>query len=142
MSVEGNKAVVCHFVEEAQCRGNLGVLDEISASDYVDHSGLAPSPGLEGTRQFFTALWAALPDLTATIHDQVAEGDKVVTRKTLTGTHKGVFMGAPATGRRISIGVIDIFRLADEKIVEHWAAIDRLELMQQLGLAPAPGQGG
>ncbi len=71
----------------------------------------------------------------------IAEGDKVVIRQTWSGTHKGEFMGIPATGRRVSIAVIDIIRVADGRFVEHWGQLDLMGMMQQLGAIPAPGQG-
>ena len=137
MSVTDIKLLVRRFVEEAQSRGNLDILEEALASDFVNHS--APPgvpPTREGTRQLFAAMRSAFPDLTATIHDQIAEGDKVVTRKTLTGIHRGPFFGIPPTGRRVSFGVIDIVRVVDGRIVEHWNEVDQLGLLRQLGAIP------
>jgi predicted ester cyclase len=74
-----------------------------------------------------------------TVEDIVAEGDKVVTRGTFSGTHKGEFMGINPTGKRISVGVIEILRIADGKMVEHWNLVDSLGMMQQLGVVPPPG---
>ena len=70
------------------------------------------------------------------------DGDKVIARARFSGTHQGEFMGIPATGKRVSFGVIDIVRYADGKVVEHWGQMDNLGLMQQLGVVPAPGEGG
>lgn len=142
MSTEANKALIRRFVEEVQGKGNLAVIDEIFARDYADHGfGNAEVSDLEAAKKFLGMAVAAFPDMTVTIHDQVAEGDKVVTRKTLTGTHQGAFMGVPATGRRVSMYVIDIFRVVNGKIVEHWASMDRLDIMQQIGVIPPPAQG-
>ncbi len=85
---------------------------------------------------------SAFPDLKAVIHDQVAEGDKVVTYKTFHGTHKGEFREIPPTGKKISVDVIDIFRIANGKMVEHWTVIDWMGLMQQLGVVSPPRQTG
>ena len=74
--------------------------------------------------------------------DVVAEGDRVVIRKTFRGTQTGEFMGMPPTGKSISVGVIDIFRIAGGKIVEHWGLADMMGMMQQLGAMPAPGASG
>ena len=82
----------------------------------------------------FSMFFAALPDLQAIIHDQVADGDKVVTRKTLRGTHLGPWMGIPPTGKVIDIEVIDILAVRDGKITDHWNLVDRLGLMQQMGV--------
>jgi predicted ester cyclase len=83
----------------------------------------------------------AFPDFKATIDDIVAESDKVVIRMTWSGTHKGEFMGIPATGKRVSFGVIDIMRIAGGKLVEHWGQTDTMGMMQQLGAIPAPVEG-
>jgi predicted ester cyclase len=86
-------------------------------------------------RQQFDAFRAAFPDFRATIHDQIAEGDKVVTRKVFHGTHHGELMGVAPTGRPVEIEVIDIVRVKNGRIVEHWNVVDRLGLLQQLGVA-------
>ena len=85
-------------------------------------------------------LRSGIPDFKATIDDVVAEGDRVVIRMTFRGTQTGEFMGMPPTGKSISVGVIDIFRIAGGKIVEHWGQMDSMGMMQQLGAIPAPGQ--
>ena len=139
MSGEDNKAVVRRFVEEVQVKGNLAVIDELFSADYIDHSGLAGSEDLEATKRFFQMFAGAFADQAVTIDDQIAEGDKVVTRKVLHGTHVGSFMGIPPTGKRLTVQVIDIFRVSEGKIAEHWAITDRFGMMQQLGMMPAPG---
>ncbi len=143
MSVEENKALVRRFVEEVQNRGDLAVLGELCAPDFVNHS--AP-PGVPPTREGLVQLTAvfrpAFPDGRMAIEDMLAERDKVVTRKTFRGTHQGDLMGLPPTGRRVEIGLIDIVRLEDGRVVEHWNAVDNLGLLQQLGAIPAPGAGG
>ena len=144
MSVEQNKELVRQMVEEMFNQGNLSRADEFLAPDFVEHEELPPGipPGREGVKQLTTTLRSAFPDLSATIDDVVAEGDKVVIRQTWSGTHKGEFMGVPPTGRRVSIGVIDIIRVDGGKFVEHWGQMDSMSMMQQLGAIPAPGQGG
>lgn len=82
---------------------------------------------------------AAFPDLHVTVEDMVAEGDKVVARVTMSGTHKGEFMGIAPTGKQITVGIIEILRIAGGKVVEHWNVVDSLGMMQQLGAVPAPG---
>jgi steroid delta-isomerase-like uncharacterized protein len=138
MSAEQNKDIVRRFVEEAQTRHNLAAIDEYMSPNFVDHSvppGLPPGP--EGVKMQFTMFITALPDLQAIIHDQVADEDKVVTRKTLRGTHQGDLMGIPPTGKTVDIEVIDILRVKDGKITDHWNNVDRLGLMQQLGVISA-----
>jgi steroid delta-isomerase-like uncharacterized protein len=138
---EENKAVVRRWVEEGQNQHRLEVMDEIFAPHIVNHDapGGLPSPeGVEGIRQFFGMIFAAFPDFHAMIHDQVAEEDKVVTRKTVSGTHQGDFMGIPPTGKHMEVPVIDIFRVVDGKCTDHWSVVDQLGMMQQLGLVPPP----
>ena len=143
MSAE-NKAVVRRFVEEVQNNHDIDAVDELFSPDMVNHTPM-PVPGIENTnegfKQFFSAMLAAFPDAHFTIHDQVAEGDTVVTRKTFHGTNEGEFMGMPATGRQVSMDIIDIWRVADGRLTEHWGVLDQLGTMQQLGVIPAPGQG-
>jgi steroid delta-isomerase-like uncharacterized protein len=135
MSAAENVVLVRRFVDEAQTQHNLAAIDEFMAVDFVDHS--AP-PGLpcdrEGVKMQFSMFFAALPDLQAIIHDQVADSDKVVTRKTLRGTHLGPWMGIPPTGKVLNIEVIDVLRVRDGKITDHWNLVDRLGLMQQMGV--------
>lgn len=102
------------------------VFNELVASDFVNHTAPPGAPkGPDGFAAFFTdTLRPALPDLTVELHDQIAEGDKVVTRKTISGTHKGVFLGVPPTGRRIAIRVTDIVRLRNGQYAEHWGNAD------------------
>ena len=144
MSVEQNKELVRQMVEQMFNRGNLSRAEEFLAPDFVEHEELPPGipPGRDGVKQLTATLRSAFPDLQATIDDIVAEGDKVVIRQTWSGTHKGAFMGVPPTGRRVSIGVIDIIRVDGGKFVEHWGQMDSMSMMQQLGAIPAPGQGG
>jgi predicted ester cyclase len=81
----------------------------------------------------------AFPDSYFNVEDMIAEGEKVVTRKTFHGTHEGELMGIPPTGRRVSMGLIDIVRIADGRVMEHWSVGDNLGMMQQLGIIPQPG---
>ena len=144
MSIEQNKALFRRMLEEALNQGNISLIDELVAPDFVEHEEVPPGApaGREGVKMMFTMLRGAFPDLKATVDDVIAEGDKVVVRSTWSGTHKGEFMGIPPTGKRVSFGVIDIVRYADGKMVEHWGQMDNLGMLQQLGVAPAPGEGG
>ncbi|MFQ5674713.1 MAG: ester cyclase [bacterium] len=145
MSVEENKAIVRRFVEEVQSQHDLDIVGELMDTNMIDHyydaQGLQqPKNAVEGFKKFFSGMLAAFPDIKAVIHKQVAEGDNVVTHKTLHGTHKGEFRGIPPTGKKVSVDVIDIFRIADGKMVEHWTVIDWMGLLQQLGAITPPGQ--
>jgi len=139
MSLEENKAIVNRFVEEVQNKHNLGAVDELFDRNMVEHFGLPGLSAIEGFKRFFSGILTAFPDLRVVIHNQVAEGDKVATHKTFHGTHKGEFMGIPPTGKKIATDVMDIFRIAGGKIVEHWAVQDRASLMEQLGVKSPPG---
>ena len=114
------------------------MIDELFSPTFVGHT---PLPGVpptrEGVRALFAGLHAAFPDLIVTIHEQVAEGDKVVTHKTLAGSHEGPFLGVPATGRRIAFDVIDLITVADGKLAAHRALVDQLGLLRQLGVIPS-----
>ena len=139
MYAQENKTLVREFVEEAQGRGNIEAVDDYLAADFMNHdafSGFAPDR--DGVKQLFAALHATFEDFRVVIHDQVAEGGKVVTRKTLLGVHQGEFMGVPATGKPVGINVIDMLYVEGGRITDHWAQVDLLGLMRQLGAIPAP----
>jgi steroid delta-isomerase-like uncharacterized protein len=134
-----NKAVIRRFVEEVQNHQDWEVYDELDDPDFVN---LSAPPGMPTDREtgklFLQALAAAYPDISVTIDDMFAEGDRVVTRKTFTGTNSGEFMGVPATGRRVTLQYVDIMRVRDGRIVDHWNVLDQLSWMTQLGLLPEP----
>lgn len=129
-----NKQIVQRLIREAQEGGNLAVVDELLAEDFVDHS---PLPGLPPTREGVSMLFAgmrqAFPDLRVTIEEQIADEEKVATRKTFEGTHRAPFLGIEATGNPIRFEVIDILTVRGGKIREHRVVADLFTLMQQLG---------
>ncbi len=117
--------------------GNLDILDEVYATDLVWHEPDQDIQGLEEARQFVKMYKTAFPDLNATVEDVIAEGDRVVTRYTVRGTHQGgIEEFGPPTGKQVEIKGITIHRIADGKIVEEWERYDNLSVLQQLGLAP------
>jgi predicted ester cyclase len=137
MSTEENKAVVRREIEEIfNHTGNLDAADEIYAPNYVGHDPtFGDLDGPEAAKQSAAMYRQAFPDVEATIEDQIAEGDKVVTRFTARGTHQGETEAfGPPTGNRIEVTGITIERFADGKVVEDWTNFDALGLMQQLGL--------
>jgi len=141
MSTEDNKAVVRRFYEEVLNQKKRAVLDEVFDPNVVDHFAPPGTPGgLEGARQTLGMFLSAFPDLHFTVEDMIAEGDRVVARATMSGTQQGPFMGIPPTGKHVTITGIDINRFVGGKSVEHWVEMDRLGLMQQLGVIPALGQ--
>ena len=136
---EAPEAVVRRFVEQYQTGHDTAVGAALLADDFVDRTPFGPfSPDRAGVLALFGALFAAFPDLRADIHQQLRDGDTVVTRKTFSGTHRGEFMGMPPTGRSVSFDVIDIVRVRDGQLVEHWNVVDQMALMTQLGAIPAP----
>jgi len=119
-------------------KGDIAGFGDLVADDFVEHQGLPARPTKEGTLEFFRILLAAFPDWRMTVEDLIAGGDKTVARVQVTGTHKGEFMGVPATGTHVDVQLIDIMRFDGAGLVcEHWGVADMLSLMQQLGVVPA-----
>ena len=116
MSAEENKAIVRRLYEEAISQKKPEVFDEIMSPDIVDHAPFPEqAPGLEGFKGVFALMLSAFPDYQSTVEDQVAEGDKVVTRFSSQGTHQGEFMGIAPTGNRVRVTGIDIDRVVEGK---------------------------
>jgi ketosteroid isomerase-like protein len=139
---EANKALVRHFYEQIDA-GNLEVIDELVAEDYLDH-GPPPfpmPPGREGVKESFRLFWATTPGVHV-IEDQIAEGDKVVTRLTCRGQHTGDLPGIPATGSEMEMTATVIHRIVDGRLVEKWSNKDVLRMLQQLGVIPPMGPPG
>jgi steroid delta-isomerase-like uncharacterized protein len=142
MSTKDLKALMHRFVEEWN-KGKaaaMKIIDEGCATNivYNSSSGEDILHGLKDYKQFFGEFFDAFPDQHITLEDIVAEGDKVVTRYSLTGTHKGKYGGIPATNKKVTMSVIEIDRVAGGKIIEEWVRFDTLGFMQQLGVVPAP----
>ncbi|HEY3227884.1 MAG TPA: ester cyclase [Roseiflexaceae bacterium] len=139
---EQNKALMRRAVEEVWNRGNVDVLEELVASDFVIHAPQAEIHGRAGAKQYLAMLREAFPDIHFTIEDQFADGDRVMTRWTARATHRGAFQGIPPTNKQVSLMGTDIDRIVNGKVVECWTSTDDLGLLQQLGVVPAPGQPG
>jgi steroid delta-isomerase-like uncharacterized protein len=120
---EAHKALVERWEEEVVNHGNLAAID-----------AELPARQAEGLKAYLTLLRTAFPDLHGTIENIVADEDKVALRSTLHGTHRGPFMGIAPTGKEVTVQAFDFFRVADDKIVEHWGSIEELDLLQQLGV--------
>jgi steroid delta-isomerase-like uncharacterized protein len=140
MMPEENKEKVRRFLQEAFNEGNLGVVDEIFASDYVLHDPANPQEirGPEGIKQFVQMYRSAFPDTHITVEDQIAEGDEVVTRWRGRGTHQGELFGVAPSGNQVELSGITISRFEGGKIAEDWTNSDTLGLMQQIGAVPSP----
>jgi predicted SnoaL-like aldol condensation-catalyzing enzyme len=135
--IENNKAVVRRFNSEVIGQGNVDSFNELINGDFVNRSAPAGMDnGPAGMIWFFNeVLRPAIPNLNVTIHDQIAEGDMVTTRKTFSGTQTGQLLGVPATGKAISIEVIDMVRVKDGKYAEHWGITTLPELLATLAQA-------
>ena len=139
MSTEANKALARKMFEDVLNGRNLDLLDEVATSDYVEHNPLpGQRTGIAGIRDRYTMVLTAF-DPHFTIDDVIAEGDKVVLRWTNSGTHVGEFLGMPPTGRSYRIPGVEIWRVENGKLAEHWDVVDVFGQLQQLGLLPAPG---
>ena len=138
MSAEQNIATFRQLIEEGFSQGNLGVLKDVFAPNFVEHQDGFVPPNVEGVKGAIVSLRTASPDLKLTIEEIVAGGDKTWARITARGTHRGPFMGRPATERPFAITVIDICRFENGKVIEHWGVADRLSMLAQLGLLPRP----
>lgn len=140
MSTE-NKTISRRVGEEGFGGGQMDVIDELVADDFVNRDETVPPdlpPGREGLKALAQGYLAAFPDLAFTIEEQIAEGDLVVSRWTATGTHQGDLMGIPATGKQVRVTGVTIDRIQGGKIVETWTSWDRLGLLQQLGVVQEP----
>jgi steroid delta-isomerase-like uncharacterized protein len=137
---EAAKAVVRRNTEEVQAQGRFDVFDELFAEDFVDHT---PQPGTTpdkaGVRVLYTYLRQAFPDLRPEIHWQSVDGDdRVTTFKTYHGTHEGPFLGIAPTHRRVHFESVDVMRVRNGKITDHWGVGNLLSVMQQIGALQLP----
>jgi steroid delta-isomerase-like uncharacterized protein len=138
-----NKALIQTFIDEVLNQQRLDRADDLVKENFVE---LDPLPGQqqgrEGLKAILRVLWSAFPDMHWVVQEMVAEGDKVVTRFIWTGTHRGVFLGIPATVRTVEVKGVVIDRLENGKMAESRILMDTMGLMQQLGVIPAPPAAG
>jgi steroid delta-isomerase-like uncharacterized protein len=141
---EQNKTISRRSVEEAFKKGNLDVLDELVSPSFVNHDPASPEDirGVEGFKEFVNTYRSAFPDVRVTIEDQIAEGDKVVSRWSARGTQKGELQGIPASNKQVTVTGISIDRIEGGKIVESWNNWDTLGMLQQLGAIPEAARAG
>jgi predicted ester cyclase len=141
MTSEQNKVIVRRAFEEPW-KGNLDVIDELIATQYIGHDPANPEPlrGPAGVKEFISTYRAAFPDARITVEQQLAEGDLVATRWTGRGTHEGELMGISPTGKRVTVSGLTISRLEGDKIVEEFQNWDTFGRMQQLEAVPALAQ--
>ena len=133
MSIEQNKAVVQRFKKEVIENKRIVLMDELFLPAFINRS-VKPgfSAGVDGMVGFLILFWEAFSNIKVEIHDQVGEGDKVTSRKTIHGVHTETFMKIPATNKKIEMNVIDIVRISNGKYVEHWNVIDMQGLLAQI----------
>ena len=141
MTLEENKARERRFAEEIVNKGNMAVATELVAEDFVE---LDPFPGQAQGRQglvdVITMMRTAFPDLQWTVEELVAEGEKVASYNVWRGTHQGVFLGIPPTGKRVTVPSMIFDYYVDGKLKESRILMNLMSLMQQLGVVPPPGQ--
>lgn len=138
MSGDDNKRVVAEFVERCQCQHDLAFADEVFHPEFVNHyrpeGQTLPETGgpASGFQTFYGALLRGFPDATVEINEQLAERDLVATRKTFRGTHLGELWDLPPTGNLVEFEFIDIFRISEGKLIEHWTSMDLAALRHQM----------
>ena len=138
MSADTNKQLVQKWYEEISSQGRLDLVGEVFASDYVNHEpGMNWPRGTEAPKMVVNMYRTAFPNLKFTVVEQLADGDKVVTRWTATATHQGPLMNLPPSGKSAKITGTSIERIANGKIAETWINFDLLGLISQLGFMPA-----
>jgi steroid delta-isomerase-like uncharacterized protein len=141
MSTEKNKAIVQRFNDEVINNGNEAMIPGLLASNYQFRDPSGPKyRGPEGYKQHLRNYRAVFPDLHITTEEMIAEGNKVVGRFTWRGTHRGELDGIPPTGKKTVSPALHVFTVVDGKIVDEYGIVDTLLLLQQLGVAPEPGQ--
>ena len=138
MTAEENKQVLARGFA-AMNAGDLDTLMASLAPDYVNYA-FPDAHGPEAMRAVLQSFYDGFPDMQIDVQEMVAEGNTVASRGVMRGTHRGAFMGIPATGKPVEISYIDLWRFVDGKATENWVQMDMLGMMQQIGVAPAPGQ--
>jgi len=139
--VGANRTLVRRFIEDFWAGGDLSRVGEFLSSEYVEHNLLpGQEPGLAGYKHRYLTLRAAFPDVRVTIDGMLAEGDRVMARVTIEGTHLGPFLGQPASGRLVRMAAINVYRVANGRIVERWGVQDLYGLLRQIADAEASSQ--
>ena len=139
MPADDNKTVIRTFIEDVINQGRLERTDDLVIEDFVELDPLpGQAQGRDGLKEVIRQMRGAFPDIHWTVDEMLAEGDKVFTRFTWSGTHEGAFLGIPATGRRITVKGMVIDRLVAGKMADSRILMDTLGMMQQLGALPGP----
>ena len=135
---EQNKEIVKRYWEGKWNARNPGILDELMVPDVVYHGTSMEMNGIEEYKQVYSMYLSAFHDTQITIEELIAEGDKIMTRLSMSSVHKGDLAGIPPTGKSMTGTMFTVFRLVDGKIAEEWEIMDELGLMQQLGMELKP----
>jgi steroid delta-isomerase-like uncharacterized protein len=142
MPTEENKAVVRRWFEAFNAR-DLAAEAAARSPDFVAHVSGLPGPlDSAGWPQFIATFLTGFPDFRLAVEEALGEGDRVAVRWTFHGTHNGEFLGIPPTGKPVAIAAMEVNRVVGGRVAEHWVVLDQLGMLQQLGVAPTPGQGG
>jgi len=136
-----HKATMQRIYDEVFNQGNLDVIDELLADDFVEHQELPPGiPQGKGAPRAYTIMFrSAFPDFRMAVEEMLQDGNKVITRVRVSGTHKGEFMGIPPTDNKFDVSAIDIIEFRDDKAIGHWGVMDTAAMMEQLGVSGPPG---
>jgi steroid delta-isomerase-like uncharacterized protein len=137
--ISGNKAVISSFYRQVLNHKQLEEIEDLFSDETTDHIGQQVIKGRTKVKEGIGAFLRAFPDIQVTVNRMIGEGDFVVSHSTWTATHKGPFAGVAATGKQVSLTGVDVFRLSDGKIVEHWGYADLITLLQQINARIEPG---
>jgi steroid delta-isomerase-like uncharacterized protein len=141
MSSKISPSPIRRIFEEAFNKGNLAVIDEATSPDLIAHNVIAGTPnGPQGLKLLVTMFRTAFPDLHYTVEDEIAAGDKFAVRWSMHGTHRGMFLGNPPTGKQVDVLGIMFGRTENGRIIEDWTLTDQLGILQQLGIVPPSGR--
>jgi len=134
LSAEDNKTLVRRYIQEVWDKNNPAALDEFLAQSYQRHISPNATPlNREGQKQRLAGIRTSFPDIALTLEEIIAEGDRVTFRSTIRGTHQNIFQGIAPTGRHVTVSLLDLVRVEDNKIVEQWGGPDFLDWLRQLG---------
>ena len=140
MAAGANTSVVRRYIAEVWEKNNPAAIDDFLAPPYRRYVASTGAPlTRDGQKQRLAAFRTAFPDMQLTIEDMLTEGDRVAFRSTLRGTHRGSFLGIPSTGRTVTVSLIDVMRIEQGQIIEHWGGPDLFDLLQQLGASMSAG---
>lgn len=139
MPTDRTESIIGRIFGEAFNQGNLAVVDELLSSDHFTHTPFGGAPhGSRGLKWLIAVFRTAFPDLHCAVEDEIREGDKFAAHWRMRGTHKGLFLGNPPTGRPVEVQGIIFARTEDGQIIEDWTLVDQMGILQQLGIVPPP----